>query len=115
MMQPILLSELLSNIEGDLPRQLGLIATLNLGVVDLLANGVLSSAEATQYFYNAANCLLVSKRLRNKRADEIMSRGVQLEDLREALSEQEAQQEFQRELATLRRLSLEILSKRIAA
>jgi len=41
-----------------------------------------------------------------------MSRGVQLPDVFEALPTEEAQQEFQRELAEMRSLSLKLLEDR---
>jgi hypothetical protein len=84
---------------------------LNLGIVELLANGVLSSKDATQMFFNAENCRYVRKHLRDKTADAIMSHGVQLQDLFDALPAKEAQQEFQRELGSIRALSLQLLEK----
>ena len=70
-----------------LPRaqQLELFAYISLGVVDSLARGVLTVENATRYFFHAANGLFVRERLRSKVADRIMSHGVQLADLREAL------------------------------
>jgi len=105
------LSEILASVEGDGSRQLGLFALLNLGIVESLANGALSSLDATRFFYNAQNCLYVRKKLADKSADEIMSHGVQLQDLFEALPEQEAQQEFQRELASIRSLCFRLLGQ----
>jgi hypothetical protein len=92
------------------PKQLPLLAMLNLGVIESLANGLLSATEAVRVFFNAENCLFVHKRLHNKVADNLMSRGVQLPDLFEALPTEEAQREFQRELAAMRALSLKLLS-----
>jgi hypothetical protein len=111
MRKSIDLSRLLSSMEEDPSRQLGLFALVNLGVVELLANGALSAAEAIPFFFNAQNCLYARKQLRHKLADAIMSHGVQLEDLFEALPEKEAQQEFQRELRTLRSLALQLLDQ----
>jgi hypothetical protein len=105
------LSGLLSSMGGELPRQLGLFALLNLGIVESLANGALSAVDTTRFFYNAQNCQYVRKELRHKVADEIMSHGVQLQDLFEALPEQEAQQEFQRELGAIRSLCLRLLNQ----
>jgi len=49
-------------------------------------------------------------------ADAVMSHGVQLPDLFEALPTAEAQREFQRELATMRALCLKLLEqKRLVA
>ena len=110
-MKSIDLSSFLSCVDGESTRQIGLFALLNLGIVEMLANGALSSANATQLFFNAENCLYVRKRLRDKVADKIMSHGVQLHDLFEALPEREAQQEFQRELRTIRSLCLQLLER----
>ena len=49
--------------------------------------------------------------LRERLADEVMSHGVQLPDLFEALPAQAAQREFQRELATMRALCLTLLAE----
>lgn len=89
-----------------------LFALLNLGIVESLANGLMSAADAPRLFYHADNCLFVRKHLRDKTADEIMSRGVQLSDLFEALPADEAQREFQHELATMRVLCLKLLEKK---
>ncbi len=105
------LSELLSGTGGDGPRRLGLFALLTLGITESLASGTLGSGDATRLFFHAQNCLYVRKRLRNEIADEIMSHGVQLQDLFEALSEQEAQKEFQRELGAIRSLCLRLLDQ----
>lgn len=110
-MKSIDLSKLLGEPDADKAEAVRLFATLNLGVVELLANGALSSAAATPFFYNAANCLHVRKKMRDKTADAIMSHGVQLQDLFESLSEREAQQEFQRELAAIRALCLQLLDQ----
>ena len=108
-MKSIDLSKLLGELDGDKPEALRLFATLNLGVVELLANGALSSAAAVPFFYHAANCLHVRKKMRDKTADAIMSHGVQLQDLFETLPERESQQEFQRELTAIRSLCLQLL------
>jgi hypothetical protein len=92
--------------------QVGVFGLLVLGVIESLANGVLSARDAVRLFFNADNCLFVRKRLRKKVADEIMSRGVQLPDLFEALPPEEAHREFQRELATMRSLCLKLLEKK---
>lgn len=103
------LAELLAGVNGDDSRRLGIFALLALGMVESLANGALSTADAVNVFFNAQNCLYVRKKLRHDVADEVMSHGVQLPDLFEALSEQESQQEFQRELGAMRSLCLQLL------
>jgi len=89
-----------------------LLAMLNLGIVESLVNGLVSASDVPRLFYHAENCLFVRKLLRDKTADEMMSRGVQLSDLIEALSPDEAQRKFQRELTTIRRLCLKLLEKK---
>jgi hypothetical protein len=93
-------------------RRLGLFALLALGVIESLANGVLSATDAVRLFFNAENCQFVRKELRDKTADRVMSHGVQLPDLFDALPQDEALREFQRELATMRELCLELLGKK---
>jgi hypothetical protein len=107
-MKTIELANFLSG-ERDPQRQLAMFALLNLGIVESLEGGELSPASALHLFYNADNCLYVRKTLREKTADAIMSHGVQLQDLLDALPGVEAQQEFQRELTSIRSLCLELL------
>ncbi len=91
-------------------------ALLSLGVVESLMNGLVSAADAVAMFFHAENCRFVRKDIRTKTADEIMSRGVQLADLFDALPAEQAQREFQRELAKLRELSLKLVGqKRLVA
>lgn len=95
---------------GDMPaQQLALLAFLTLGVLESLANGLLSATEALQVFFHTENCLWVRKHLRDKRADTIMSHGAQLPDLFAILPAEEAHREFQRELAAIRALCLKLL------
>ena len=101
----------LSDATGSSTQQLDLFAFLNLGIVQSLTSGVLSTTEAIQRFYNADNCLYVRKHLRSKEANVIMSHGVQLPDLFDCLPADEAQREFFHELETIRSLCLTILEK----
>ena len=101
----------LSDASGDPPQQLELFALVNLGLVQSLASGVLSATEAVQHFYNADNCLYVREHLRTREANAIMSHGVQLPDLFDCLSPEEAQREFCHELETMRSLCLKLLEK----
>jgi hypothetical protein len=103
---------LLAATKGDLGQQQELFALLNLGIVQSLASGVLSPTEAVDRFYHAENCLYVRKHFRQKAANTIMSHGVQLPDLFECLSAEEAQREFYHELETIRSLCLQLLGKR---
>ena len=94
----------------DMPaQQLALLALLTLGILESLANGLLSATDALQVFFHTDNCLFVRKQLHDKLANTIMSHGVQLPDLFEVLPPQEAYREFQRELATIRALCLKLL------
>ena len=106
------LKTLLAAGETTSPQSKALFALLNLGIVESLANGLVSAAEVPRLFYHADNCLFVRKRLRDKTADEIMSRGVQLPDLFEALPADEAQRAFQHELASMRALCLKLLERK---
>lgn len=71
--------------------------------------------EAVRLFYHADNCLYVQKRLRQKEASEVMSRGAQLPDLFDGLTAEEAQHEVHHEIETIRRLCVTILEKNRAA
>jgi hypothetical protein len=102
----------LSDISGDLTQQLRYFALLNLGMVQSLASGVISATEAVQLFYNAENCLYVREHFRNKKANAIMSHGVQLPDLFDALSTEEASRELFHELETIRSLCMSLLATR---
>jgi hypothetical protein len=110
------LNTLLSEAKGTATHPLTLFALLNLGIVESLANGLLSATDAVRTFYHADNCLFVRQRLRDKIADRIMSHGVQLPDLFTVLPAEEAHREFQRELATMHGLCLKLLeTKRLVA
>ena len=102
----------LSELGGGPIQQLRFFALLNLGIIQSLAGGVMSASEAIQLFYNADNCLYVKKHFRNKQANTIMSHGVQLPDLFEALSNKEASREFFHELETIRSLCMNILTEK---
>jgi hypothetical protein len=102
----------LSASGSNLTQQRELFALLNLGLIQSLASGVLSPTEAVERFYHAENCLYVQKHFRQKEATAIMSHGVQLPDLFEWLSAEEAQREFYHELEIIRSLCLQLLEKR---
>ena len=106
------LAALLSASGRKPTQQVAFFGLLSLGITDLLINGLLSASNALRLFFNADNCLFVRKHLRDKVADEIMSRGVQLPDLFDALTSEEAHREFQRELATMRALCLKLLEEK---
>lgn len=102
---------------SDTCRDIGVIqrlehfALLNLGMVQSLGAGILGGTEAIQRFYHWDNCLYVRKHLRNRRANAIMSHGIQLPDLFDSLPAEEAQREFLHKLETMRSLCLKLLEK----
>src|SRR5439155_14941724 len=79
------LQTLLVASEGMPAQQLAVFALLTLGMLESLANGLLSATEALEVFFHAENCRYVRKHLQDKTADAIMSHGVQLPDLFDAL------------------------------
>ena len=101
----------LSAVPGNPPQQLELFALMNLGLVQSLASGILAPTEAVERFYHADNCLYVQKHFRKREANAIMSHGVQLPDLFEALPAEEARREFYHELETIRSLCLKLLGE----
>ncbi len=111
MTHKIQLDTALKDVRGDAVQQLAVFALLNLGLVQSLASGIISADDAIRFFYNADNCLYVRKHLRNKRADAIMSHGVQLPDLFEYLPAGAAYREFTHELEAMRSLCLTLLNK----
>lgn len=116
MNKSISLKTLLSEPGNTLDRQLSLFAIVSLGILESLSNGLMSAADSVRYFFNAENCLFVHQALGETIAEEVMSHGVQLPDLFEALPTETAQREFHRELATIRSLCLKLLEEeRVAA
>ena len=103
------LQTLLAVSEGIPAQQLAVFALLTLGMLESLANGLLSATDALRVFFHAENCLSVHQHLQDKTANAVMSHGVQLPDLFEVLPTAEAHREFQRELATIRALCLKLL------
>ena len=101
----------LSENRGSRAERIEFLAIVNLGIIQSLASGALTPAEAVQRFYDAANCSHVRRTLRNKDANEAMSRGVQLPDLFEALGAEEAGREFYREIEAIRALCLKLLAR----
>jgi hypothetical protein len=111
MKYPIELNRLLSSESGDVPRQLESFAIFSLGVIESLMNGSIKPDESVPFFFHAANCSYI-RRLKNKLADAVMGRGVQLADLFDVMPPDEAQREFQRELEAMRGLCVRLLKKR---
>ena len=96
-------------------RQLSLFAIVSLGILESLSNGLMSANDAVRYFFNTENCLFVNQTLGETIAEEVMSHGVQLPDLFDALPTEKAQREFHRELATIRSLCLKLLEEELLA
>src|SRR5437899_1521802 len=115
MSDPVSLSALLSGTARKPAEELALFALVTLGFIESLAHGLMSASDAVRCFFHADNCLWIRKRFRKSLADQIMSHGVQLPDLFEALSAEEAHREFQRELAAMRTLCLKLLEERTRA
>ncbi len=115
MKHPLRLHSLFSGSKSKSADDLRTFATIALGVIDSLAAGVTTPTDAVRYFFNAENCQFVKTRLKNRLASQIMSGGVQLPDLSEALAPEVAFQEYQRELVGIRSLSLKLLTAKQSA
>ena len=85
-------------------------ALLGLGITESLSSGARGAVEAMREFFHAENCLYVKQTLHSRVADEFMSRGIQLADLFDILPVEEAQREYQREIALMRALCLRLLA-----
>ncbi len=115
MKDSINLQALLSQVSNK-RQQVASFALLCLGIIESLTSGLMSVTDALRLFFHAENCSFVRKGLKEKIADQIMSHGVQLPDLFDALPAEEAQREFQRELIIVHSLCLKLLEdKQIAA
>jgi len=113
--EKILLKNLFYEPSQAHQEQLGIFALLNLGILESLNNGLMSVSDSLQAFFNVENSLFVRNNLRDRIAEEIMSRGVQLHDLFDALPPDEAQREFQRELTKIKSLCLLLLEEKTLA
>jgi len=70
------LDTLLASTGKARAQQLALFALFNLGMIESLANGMMSAGDALRIFFHGDNCLFVRKQLHDKTADQIMSHGV---------------------------------------
>jgi hypothetical protein len=86
-------------------------AMLNLGIVQAIESKTTTPEEMITHFYSADNCLYVRRSLKNKAADEIMSRGVQLPDVFDVLPASKAQAACSKQLEKIRSLSLGLLRR----
>lgn len=109
--EPLSFEAIVSQSGRSKAQRLETFAVLNLGILESLASGAVAADEATERFYNAANCLFVRRRLKDSVCDDVMSRGVQLADVVEILPAGKAQREFAREIGEMRRLCLSIMAR----
>ena len=108
--------KLLPDAGEEKSAQLALFAVINLGIIDSLASGMLTASDAVRLVYHGDNCKYVREILSDKTADKVMSHGVQLPDLFEALPAEEAHRQLHHELQTMRAVCLKILDiKQLAA
>lgn len=108
--------KLLEDRNWTISQQVSVFALLALGITESLTGGAMTASDAIRLFFNGENCRYVRKTLRSAVADELMSRGVQLPDLFEALPAEVAHREFRRELESIRTLCLRLLhDNRVAA
>jgi hypothetical protein len=84
-------------------------ALLTLGVVDSITAGVWTAEDAVRLYFHADNARFLRGNLRDKLAEEVIGRGVQLADLFNALPAAEAERECRRELTHIRALCKRML------
>ena len=105
----------LATLAAKQQQPIALFAVAALGILDSLAAGSLTPTEAIPAFFHAKNCRFVRSKLRDKHADEVMGRGVQLPDLFDALPAEEAYREFQHEVLAMKALCHDLLqAERVA-
>jgi intracellular sulfur oxidation DsrE/DsrF family protein len=92
-----------------------LFAVTCLGIIESLVAGSLTPTQAIHVFFHGKNIRFVKSKLADDRASEIMGRGVQLGDLFDAMSMEEAHREFQHELQAMKSLCYELLEVERAA
>lgn len=83
------LDQILAGLERA--QKLTVFAALNLAMVQSIDRRGAALGDVTAGFYNAKNCLYVKRSLRQKDAEELMSRGVQLADLFDVLPRKQAE------------------------
>ena len=106
---PLSLASLLTEMADVPSRHLEVLALLTLGILDAIESEVLTPDAARHQFFTGENCLFVRETLRSAEADSIMSRGVELPDLFEALSHDVATRESHKEIAAMRAACLRLL------
>jgi hypothetical protein len=105
----------LAKITAGQEEPLALFAVTSLGIIESLIGGSLTPTEAIQIYFHGSNIRFVKTKLDDHRATEIMGRGVQLADLFDAMTVEEAHREFQHELQAMKSLCNELLVAERAA
>lgn len=105
----------LAKITDGQETPLALFAVTSLGVVESLVGGSMTPTQAIQSFFHGKNVQFVKGKLGNKRAIEIMGRGVQLADLFDAMPLEESHREYQHELLAMKALCNKLLEAERAA
>jgi hypothetical protein len=105
----------LAKITAGQEEPLALFAVTALGIVESLVAGSLTPTRAIEAFFHGKNVRFVKSKLDDKRAVQIMGRGVQLADLFDAMPMEEAHREYQHELQAMKTLCNELLEAEKAA
>jgi len=77
-------------------------AVLALGVIDAIELGLLDTESAVRFFFHADNAMFVRRDLKDKLADDVMARGLQLSDLFTVLDPVLANRAFRVEIEKMR-------------
>lgn len=86
-------------------------AFMILGVIESLSSNLMSPKESVRVVFNFENCSYVKERLKKKAANEVMGRGVQLNNLFDGLPLEEAKREYARELAAMKTLCMNLIER----
>ena len=105
----------LAKMTAGQEKPLVLFAVTTLGIVESLVAGSLTPTQTIQAFFHGKNVRFVKTKLGDKRAVQIMGRGVQLADLFDAMPMEEAHREYQHELQAMKVLCNELLEAEKAA
>jgi len=105
----------LAKITAGQEEPLALFAVTALGIVESLVAGSLTPTRAIESFFHGENVRFVKSKLGDKRAVQIMGRGIQLADLFDAMPMEEAHREYQHELQAIKTLCNELLEAEKAA
>jgi len=106
------LQEILTHEKFSREHNLGVFALLVLGILDSLVYGQIDTTDAIRLFFHVDNALYVRRYLKSKAAEEIMSRGVQLDDIFEILPPAESNRQFQLEVARMRTVCQKLINRK---